>query len=130
MSDPMTCGKGLAEHSALPRALAQLAAAMAGVLEMHQTSLDANDPDARAELGAYATLTGEFGTIATSLERTATRMAGYRDLPMPEHDPAALASPRAADAFAAFVGAERELLALLQGSLARDEAMLAAMRPR
>lgn len=44
----MTCGKGLADHSAIPRRLAALTAALADVLENHQGSLDAADANARA----------------------------------------------------------------------------------
>jgi hypothetical protein len=128
MADGPTCGKGLAEHSVLPRKLAAVAAAMAKVLEQHRTSLDPADPNGRAELDAYTTLGHDFRGLATTLQATAERMAGYRDLPMAPHDEAALMRAEAVGAFEAFVRAERELLKLLQGSVERDEAMLSEMR--
>lgn len=124
MSDEPTCGKGLAEHSALPKRLSELTAAMADVLQDHQRSLDADEPNGRAELDAYKTLTSDFRDIATALEKTAARMAGYRDLPMARHDESALMSSETAEAFKRFIQAERELLQLMRTSVERDEAML------
>lgn len=123
-----TCGKGLAQHSALPRLFAGVAAAMADVLEHHRTALDLADPQSRPELDAYTALTNEFRDIAAALETTASRMAGYRDLPMAPHDETALTSGDAIAKFAALVRAERELLQLLQEYGKRNEAMLDAMR--
>jgi hypothetical protein len=128
MTEETTCGKGLAEHSALPRSVAAFAAAMAEMLEHHRTSLDAGDAGARPELDAYTTLAHDFRSVAAMLETIGSRMAGYRDLPMANHDVAALMNPEATAAFEAFVRAERELLRLLETSVQRDEAMLAAMR--
>ena len=53
MDEPITCGKGLAERSALPARLSALAAAIADVLERHQQTLDLADDNARAEHTAY-----------------------------------------------------------------------------
>lgn len=121
MSDEPTCGKGLAEHSVLPRKLAAVASAMAEVLEHHRTSLDASDPGGRAEDDAYRTLAHDFRSIAVTLTATADRMAGYRDLPMASHDEAALMNPEAVEKFERFVQAERELLQLLQDSAQTNE---------
>ena len=129
MSDQQqTCGKGLAQHSALPRLFAGVAAAMADVLEHHRTALDLHDPQSRPELDAYTTLTNEFRDIAAALETTADRMAGYRDLPMAPHDEAALSSGDAVAKFAGLVRAERELMQLLQEHAKRGDAMLDAMQ--
>jgi hypothetical protein len=51
--DRQTCGKGLAEHSTLPARLSELTGAMAENLELHQTTLDLTDENARKEYGAY-----------------------------------------------------------------------------
>jgi hypothetical protein len=123
-----TCGKGLAEHSALPAKLGELTDAMAGILEHHQTALDVTDENARKEHRAYVKLEMEFRSIASQLEATAEHMAGYRDLPMGRHDERAMASPKALDAFATFVRVEQELLALLQKAVERDQKMLAEMQ--
>ena len=47
MDEHPTCGQGLAEHSALPAKLGELAAAMAENLEAHQDLLDVTDENAR-----------------------------------------------------------------------------------
>ena len=128
MDEQPTCGKGLAEHSALPAKLAELTAAMAENLEVHQGSLDVTDENARKELHAYVKLAQEFRCIATELQTTATHMAGYRDLPMGRHDQRAMASPKVLDAFSEFVRLEQELLTLLRQATERDQKMLAVMR--
>jgi hypothetical protein len=128
VDDQPTCGKGLAEHSALPAKLSELTAAMAGILERHQTALDLTDQNAREEFRAYVKLALEFRSIATDLRTTAEHMAGYRNLPMGRHDERMMAAPEAFDAFATFVRHEQELLALLQKALERDQEMLVAMR--
>ena len=123
-----TCGKGLAEHSALPATLGRLTDAMAGILEHHQTALDLTDENARKEYRAYVKLEMEFRRIASQLQATAEHMAGYRDLPMGRHDERAMASPKALDTFATFVRVEQELLGLLQKAVERDQKMLAEMQ--
>lgn len=119
-----TCGKGLAEYSTLPARMGAIASAMAEVLAHHQRSLDPKD----AEYDAYGGLVHDFRALGVSLDAVAKKMAGYRDLPMADHDISVLASPESARTFAAFVDAERALLALLQTSTERDESMLATMR--
>ncbi|MFN2564404.1 MAG: hypothetical protein ABR499_05250 [Gemmatimonadaceae bacterium] len=128
MSDEPTCGKGLAEHSALPAKLAELVAALARNLEIHQDSLDLTDENAKKEYDAYVRLAKEHQAIAAQLRATARHMAGYWDLPMGKHDERALADPRGLEAFESFVRLERELRSLLERSLERDEQMLAAFR--
>lgn len=127
MDDQPTCGRGLAEHSALPAKLGELIAAMVANLDIHRQSLDLHDERSRKEYEAYVKLAHELRRIATDLRETAEHMARYRDLPMGRHDESALADAKALDAFDTFVRLERELLALLQPSLERDERMLAAM---
>jgi hypothetical protein len=51
-------------------------------------------------------------------------MAGYRDLPMGRHDPAALSSSPVVGAFAKFLNVEQELCALLEKSVERGQQML------
>lgn len=123
--DTPTCGKGLAEHSAIPAKLAELISALAENLEAHQPTLDLTDERSRQELDAYVTLAREHRAIAARLREVADRMSGYRDLPMGRHDEHALGSPSVIDAFVTFVRVERELLALLRASAERHEAMLA-----
>ena len=126
MDDQATCGKGLAEHSALPAKLADLEDALAENLERHQKTLDLSDEDARHELDAYVKLAREHRSIAAQLRETARHMADYRDLPMGRHDERALADPKLLEAFATFVKVEEEFLAQLEEAVERDRQMLAA----
>jgi hypothetical protein len=125
--DEATCGKGLAEHAALPAKLAELVAALAENLELHQKTLDLSDESSRKEHDAYVKLAQEYRSIAMQLKTTAARMASYRDLPMGRHDERMMAAPEIRDAFARFVRLERELLILVQSAVARDQEMVTAM---
>jgi hypothetical protein len=128
MEDQPTCGKGLAEHSAIPRSMGAFAKAVARVLETHAEALDSADADAREEHAAYSVLVEEHRSNAAALTATADRMAGYRDLPMGRHDESVMSGQKAMQAFEDFVRAEQELLALLQPLVEQDQAMLAEMR--
>lgn len=128
MDDPWTCGKGIAENAALPAKVAALLDAVADNLEAHLTTLDLRAEVSRPEHAAYVELAREHRELAARLRATAERMAGCRDLPMAEHDPAALASPAVMEAFERFVAAERDLLALMDERVQGNEAMLAAAR--
>jgi hypothetical protein len=126
MAETPTCGKGLAEHAALPVKLAELEDALAANLELHQTTLDLSDANSKRELDAYLSLTRQHRDIASRLQAAAREMTGYRDLPMGRHDDRAMADPRLMEAFATFVKVEHELLMLLQRAVERDQHMLAA----
>jgi hypothetical protein len=128
VAEPRTCGQGLAEHSAIPRLLAELVDALAENLERHMPSLDLRDDAARAEHAVYERLAARHRGVAADLRSAAEDMAGRRDLPMGPHDMDVLGSPEVAQAFGRFVAAERELAAHLERSLAGDEAMLREMR--
>jgi hypothetical protein len=128
MDDQPTCGKGLAEHSALPAKLAELEDALAENLELHQGTLDLSDEHARRELDAYVRLAREHRSIAARLRETARHMADYRDLPMGRHDERALADSKLFAAFENFVKVEEELLTQLDAAVERDRQMLAAAR--
>jgi hypothetical protein len=127
MDDQPTCGKGLAEHSALPARLAELVDALAENLELHQGTLNLSDENARKELDAYVQLAREHRSLAAQLRETAQRMAGYRDLPMGRHDERALAAPKLVEVFEGFVKAEEALANQLQEAIERDRQMLAAV---
>jgi hypothetical protein len=127
MQGEHTCGKGLAARSALPATVARLVAALGDVLDVHVTALDAGDARSREEHAAYARLAAAYRDVAAELSAAARDMAGQADLPMGRHDLATMSGARARDAFAAFVAAEEELLALLGPALERDREMLALM---
>ena len=127
MDNPQTCGQGLAEHSAVPAKMAELIDALADNLELHMTALDLSDGRSVEECEAYASLVGQHRTIAAGLKTAAGQMAGYRDMPMGEHDAAAMNDPEIREAFERFVRLEEDLRALLEKRVPEDREMLSAM---
>jgi hypothetical protein len=128
MEEHPSCGKGLAERSALPTKLGELVAAVADNLEAHLIALDLTDENSRTEHDAYVTLAREHRKASDQLQAIGQRMAAYRDLPMGKHDARGMLSPRIAEAFANFARVEQELLSFLQRAVERDQGMLAGMR--
>lgn len=128
MDDQPTCGKGLAQNSSLPAALAELMDAMAGNLELHTKALDLTDDNARLELEAYMKLSKQLGQVATELAAAASDMTGYRNLPMARHDRAAMRDPGLLQAFERFVRREEALHELLRTRIDQHHAMLAQIR--
>jgi hypothetical protein len=127
MHAPETCGEGLAEHATLPGKVAELFKTMAENLDLHQTTLDLNDPAARREHEAYGELARQYREVVSGLEAAAARMASARHLPMGKHNPDALANPALVEVFERFVRLEGELAGLLDHDLERDRHMLAGM---
>jgi len=130
MDEEQTCGKGLAQHAALTASLGELIASTARVLEVHMKALDLSDENARREHEAYRELASAHRRIAGELADTASRMAGYRTLPMGRHDMSVMMSAPPRHAFAGFVKQEEALLAVLETRITHDKAMLEAMTPR
>ena len=128
MDEPRTCGKGLAERSALPARLSALAAAIANVLERHQQTLDLTDDNARAEHTAYQQLASDYRNLASQLRATADRMAGCRELPMARHDADAMAASNIREAGANLLERERDVAAILETWIEEDQAMLAVSK--
>jgi hypothetical protein len=127
MDTPQTCGRGLAEHSPLPAKMSELTDAVGVILELHIKALDLADPATKEELDAYRELANAHRDAAVQLHTIATKMTGYRDLPMGTHDPTVLNSSPSTNAFEAFVRSEEQLLELLQKRLQGDRRMLAEM---
>ncbi len=113
-----TCGMGLALGSEVPARMADLLSVMARNLELHMRSLDGNDPVASEELIAYEKLTGRMRDVSGYLEALAGEMAGYRDLPMPHHNEAALNTPEVRATFEELVAQERSFAEYLNASAA------------
>ena len=123
---PQTCGKGLAANSGLPGKLSELLEAQANVLERHMQAIDTSDPNACADLDAYARLSRDYRAVASQLDALAKQMASYQELPMPQHDVSAMTAPGGqTDAFRGFVALERELVSLLEQKLEAEARMLA-----
>lgn len=119
-----TCGKGLAEHAVIPRAIGELIATLAENLELHMPAIVTSDDAGRAEHAAYAKLVAEHRAIAVQLAAVATHMASYHDLAMAQHDMKVMQEPKRMEAFGRYVKREREVVAVLQASLARDQELL------
>ena len=128
MDEQPTCGKGLAENAGLPAKLAQLTDALAEVLELHTRALDLGDIKARREYDVYRKLSREHRDTAAALRATAHEMAGQRSLPMGRHETRTLTDHQAVEALETFVKLERELRALLDERIDRDQGMLDTMR--
>jgi hypothetical protein len=125
--EEQTCGKGIAQNSALPEKMGELTAALAGVLETHMKALDLTEENSRIEHDAYERLARQHRETAAQLASTAREMAGYRDLPMGRHIMQAMTGPEPLAAFEGYVSVKRQLLALLQETLPQDERMLTMM---
>ena len=123
-----TCGKGLAENSVLPRSLGHVISGMAENLAEHMKALDLQDSRSRDEYDAYERLVGQLRQAAAELHVTASEMAGYRDLPMGQHDQVAMARPAIREAFENFVRHKQELSTLLEHTAERDAQLLEMMR--
>jgi hypothetical protein len=127
MNEPSTCGKGLAERSALSAQLSALSAAIADNLQRHQRMLDLTDDNARKEEDAYDVLVNDYRNVASQLHAIANRMVGYRDLAMARHDARAFTAPEIREALAGLIEHEQELVALLNNWLEQDQVVLAQM---
>jgi len=127
MKEQPTCGKGLAENSALPAHIGNVVAAMAENLDAHMQALDLTDKNSAAEYTAYENLVKELKQSALQLHLAARHMAGYRDLPMGSHIEREMIHPRVHEAFEKFLNQKRELLSLLQQTADRDQIILDMM---
>jgi hypothetical protein len=122
---PQTCGRGLARNAALPAALAAVVGAMADVLDAHMGSIVRSDPAGEREHAAYARLRAAQREVAERLGALAADMEAQHDLPMAEHDMAAMAAQ--GEPFARLVGAEGELAELLERRAAAHRELLRQM---
>jgi hypothetical protein len=127
MDEQQTCGKGVAENSALPAQLADVVEAMAGNLQVHMAALELDDEPAREEHAVYLRLVEEQRQAAGRLRAVAGEMAAARDLPMGRHDSETMRSPEVGDAFRRYLEAKQELLTLLQRMADQDQQLLAQM---
>ena len=113
MEQRPTCGQGIAQNAALPAKLADVLAAVAENLENHLSALDPTDKASRPEFDAYVALATEHREIESRLRALAIQMEGYRNLPMANHDMAAMTSPKTTQTFERLVAEEEALSALL-----------------
>lgn len=124
--EEQTCGAGLAQHASVPAKIAPVFAALAETLDSHRALLILSDENARREDEAYRSLAMAYRELAARVERVASEMASYRELPACAHDDKAFGE-RQLGAFRSFVQAQSALLEILRPAAERDESMLASM---
>lgn len=124
---PATCGMGLAQHAEVPARLAVMFEGLAETLELHRQMLVLADENSRREDAVYEDLARRWRSIAEQVAAAAALMEAQRDLPMGAHDESAWGEGHV-QAYAKFVQAQGQVRALLDAAVARDEAMLAAVR--
>lgn len=127
--EPWTCGRGLAEHAAIPAKIADFLKSLADNLREHVPTIDTGDPSGQAERDAYVHLSMEYEAVSDHLARTAKRMRAYRDLPAAQHHEEVFADARVIRAFERFVALEKELADLLATSGERDGQLLQQSPP-
>jgi hypothetical protein len=127
MDEQQTCGRGVAESSALPARLAEVIEAMADNLRVHLQALELDDEPAREEHAVYLRLVEEQRQAGGRLRSVAAEMAAARDLPMGRHDPEAMRSPEVAQAYRHFIEARNQLADLLGRMAEQDQRLVAEM---
>lgn len=126
--DEPTCGRGLAQASAVPAGLASVAAGLAENLEVHLRALDLSDTAAVQEQETYESIARSLHSAAVSLRTAAVEMHSAESLPVAAHDMAAMTTPEIVDAFGGYVTAADNLRQLLEAERSDNELMLAAIR--
>jgi hypothetical protein len=96
---------------------------MSELFEVHLKSLNPDHGPSRPEYDAYSSLVREHRDAAERLRRISVEMAGYRDLPMADHDMTVLMSPLASAAFGRAIEAEEGLLDNLRRIVQEHRAM-------
>jgi hypothetical protein len=127
MTEPTTCGQGLAHNADVPARLAATAAELARNLELHVGALGHDDAAAQ-ERAVYERVARRLRSAAADLRAAADEMAAARDLPMGAHDLRVLISADGLDAFEHYVAAGDDLRTLLEARREDDAQMLAAIR--
>ncbi len=128
MEEQPSCGRGLAQSTVVPAALAAVASGLAQSLEIHLRALDPGDAAAAQEQEVYERIARSLRSAAADLQDAAAEMASAVDLPMGAHNMDALTTTDVLDAFEGYVTAEDELRRLLDSQHADNEQMLAAIR--
>jgi hypothetical protein len=123
-----TCGKGVAANAVLPEQMASLLHAMADIYDNHNRSLNPGEAAGREEITAYTRLARDYRAAAAYVGALADEMRSYRDLPVAEHDMAALMDARSRATMEALVLAQEALLTPLSQRATEFRAMLEAMK--
>ncbi len=128
VEEQATCGRGLAQSTVVPTALAAVAAGMAQNLEVHTRALDPGDAAAAKEQGVYERVAHNLRSAAADLRAAAAEMASAVDLPVCAHDMDAITTTDVLGAFEGYVAAEDDLRRLLEARREDNEQLLTAIR--
>lgn len=127
VDEATTCGEGVAQHAAIPAKLGVMIEGLAETLTLHRKMLKLDDESARKEDEVYSDLAARWTEIARQVREAAELMLAQRELPMGAHDENAW-GPDNLEAFAKFVRAQGQVLALLRLAQEHDERMLRSMQ--
>jgi hypothetical protein len=122
-----TCGKGIAGNAVLPDRVAALLQAMALIYENHMRALHPAEANGKLEIDAYTRLQRDFHAAAHQVSALAGAMRSYRDLPMADHDMAALTDASSIGAMREMIDAQEQLGTLLTQRASEFRKMLEAM---
>lgn len=126
VDEAATCGEGVAQHAAIPAKLALMFEGLAETFALHRNMLELEDEHARKEDEVYRDLAARWSQVARQVRETAELMLAQRTLPMGAHDESGWGPDNLA-AFAKFVRAQGQALALLRVAQEHDERMLRSM---
>jgi hypothetical protein len=122
-ADMPTCGQMVSGMAAIPAKLAEGAESVADMWEAHAALLG-KDKDSQAEAKALRALAKGHKQIAASLRKESEEMKKASGWPAAPHDMAKMSSdPKLTAAGHKLMEAQKEIIALMQKSLADMEAM-------
>jgi hypothetical protein len=118
-----TCGQMVAGMAAIPAKLSEGADSVADIWDAH-AALMGKDKDSQAEAKALRALARGHKQIAASLKKASEEMKKASSWPSAPHDMAKMTSdPKLAAASQRLMAAQKDIIALMQKSLADMEAM-------
>jgi hypothetical protein len=123
-----TCGQMVANMAAIPATIAKGAEAVADTWEAH-AALMGKDKDSQAEAKALRALAKGHRQIVASLKKESEEMKKAASWPSASHDMAKMmADPKLTAGMQKLTEAHKEIIALMQKSLADLEAMQKAAK--
>ena len=123
-----TCGQMISSMAAIPAKLSEGAATVADMWEAH-AALMGKDKDSVAEAKGLRALAKGHRQIAASLMKASEEMKKAASWAGAPHDMAKMMSdPKLTEASKKMIEIQKELIALLQKSVAEDEAMMKGMK--
>ena len=127
-ADMPTCGQMMASRAPIPAKLSEAAATVADMLEAH-AALMGKDKESVNEAKMLKTLAKSHRQVSAGMLKTSEEMKKVGSTPAAPHDMAKMMSdPKLTEASKKMIEIQKELIALLQKSVAEDEAMMKGMK--